>query len=129
MSYFNELEEIYEQTKTALGIWKEVRRVSPDELRKQDRDIREYNKKRAIKYKGECCGNCGLKYHHAAMEFHHYIGTKESNISSLMTSSWDKIKKELNKCTLLCSNCHAIEHWEENHPGMGRYGPIKDKLE
>ena len=90
------------------------------------RDLREVNKKKAIAYKGGCCGNCGLSYHHAAMEFHHYTGTKESMIGELLLSAWETIEKELNKCALLCSNCHAVEHWEEKHPGEGRYGPIRD---
>jgi hypothetical protein len=35
------------------------------------------------------------------------------------------LEKTLFKCILVCSNCHAIEHWEKHHPGEGRYGSIK----
>lgn len=42
-------------------------------------------------------------------DFHHYIGAKEKTISqmiSLKTKFDDELRKELDKCKILCANCH-----------------------
>lgn len=45
------------------------------------------------------------------MVFHHINPKeKEFNISGNLTSSLDKLQKEINKCQLLCSNCHHEIH-------------------
>jgi hypothetical protein len=46
---------------------------------------------------------------------------KEFNISSIL--NWDKIKKELEKCVLLCANCHREVH-DGLHP---EYLALDDK--
>ena len=68
-------------------------------------------KKEAIEYKGGCCNRCGYDKHYAAMQFHHIDPTtKDVGWNKLRLRSWDKITLELDKCELLCANCHAIEH-------------------
>lgn len=68
-------------------------------------------KQRAIEYKGGCCISCGYDKHPAALQFHHTDAeTKEVNWTKLRLRSWDKIILELDKCILLCANCHAITH-------------------
>lgn len=65
----------------------------------------------AVKYKGGKCEKCDYSKCLRALEFHHEDGTKEFGISrGGHTRSWEKLKKELDKCVLLCSNCHAEEH-------------------
>lgn len=69
-------------------------------------------KKKAILYKGSCCLLCGYNRCEAALHFHHVNSfEKEFNISD--QSNWSKIEQELEKCVLLCSNCHF-----ECHSGM-----------
>ena len=63
----------------------------------------------AITYKGGKCVHCGYDNHPAAMQFHH-IGEKDLEWNKMRTRSWDKVLKELDKCILLCANCHFIEH-------------------
>ena len=63
---------------------------------------------------GGKCSECGWKGNIAAFEFHHKDDNKEFTISSCANKSWDVIKEELKKCTLLCSNCHRIEHSSNN---------------
>lgn len=69
------------------------------------------NKDKAITYLGKKCERCGKEFHPACMDFHHVRG-KDKGVASLMSHSWDKIRQELDKCVLLCSNCHRIEHYD-----------------
>ena len=67
-------------------------------------------KTKAVRYKGGQCEKCGYNSHIAALEFHHVNDNKDFTIGKFMNRSWDFIKNELDKCILLCSNCHRIEH-------------------
>lgn len=67
-------------------------------------------KKKAIAYLGGKCEKCGYDKCPAALEFHHKSDNKEFTFSGSIVS-WDKAKKELDKCQLLCSNCHREAHW------------------
>jgi predicted HNH restriction endonuclease len=63
-----------------------------------------------VAYKGSSCQLCGYSKSIRALQFHHLIaGEKDFNISRV-SKSWQTIKKELDKCILLCSNCHAEVH-------------------
>jgi hypothetical protein len=65
----------------------------------------------AIKYKGGKCVDCNQSYHYAAFDFHHLDpGTKEFGWVKMRLISKVKMLKELDKCALLCSNCHRIRH-------------------
>ena len=65
----------------------------------------------AIKYLGEKCTKCGWHGNQAALQFHHKDPSKKDFIiGNVANKSWDSIKKELQKCILLCANCHMIEH-------------------
>lgn len=73
--------------------------------------LRRYiNKKRAVDLMGGKCAVCGYSSHYAALEFHHYSGDKEHSLSNILKRSFDRCVIELNKCQLVCSNCHAIIH-------------------
>ena len=74
--------------------------------------IRRYRlKKKAVEYKGGECERCGYNKSLAAMEFHHNNSDdKDFTISEMNHKSWRFIKTELDKCTMLCSNCHREEH-------------------
>ncbi|KKK68951.1 hypothetical protein LCGC14_2938920 [marine sediment metagenome] len=64
-------------------------------------------RKLAADYKGGKCTKCGYNKCLDALEFHHRNPTeKEFNISSSYCLSWENIKRELDKCDLLCANCH-----------------------
>lgn len=67
-------------------------------------------KLRAIQYKGGCCQVCGYNRCSRALTFHHLSPThKNFNING-STRAWCLIKAELDKCLLLCANCHAEAH-------------------
>jgi hypothetical protein len=68
-------------------------------------------KAKAVQYKGGKCETCGYDKHQAALTFHHIDPSKkEFTISGKSTVGFNTIKKELDKCQLLCRNCHAIVH-------------------
>lgn len=71
-------------------------------------------KEKAIGYKGNKCVKCGYDKCSWSFDFHH-LNPKEKdfNFSSYSTLSWNKIVKELDKCILVCSNCHREIHYEE----------------
>ena len=63
----------------------------------------------AIEFLGGKCTKCGWSGNQAALQFHHLKG-KDFTIGNVANKSWDSIKKEIKKCTLLCANCHMVEH-------------------
>lgn len=69
-------------------------------------------KEMAVEYKGGKCSVCGYDRCADALEFHHLDPSKKDfGISSKgYTRSWDKVKEELDKCILVCSNCHREIH-------------------
>lgn len=68
-------------------------------------------KQKAVEYKGGKCIKCGYNKYVGALEFHHIEGEKDFGISAAgTTKSWEKIKKELDKCIIVCSNCHKEIH-------------------
>ncbi|MCG2713101.1 MAG: hypothetical protein L6416_12375 [Candidatus Omnitrophica bacterium] len=66
----------------------------------------------SIEYKGSKCHSCGYEKCIDALEFHHTDSSKKDfGISSKgYTRSWEKVKEELEKCMLLCANCHRELH-------------------
>jgi hypothetical protein len=80
---------------------------------KNVKNFRQKNKERAVEYKGGKCERCGYDRCIIALEFHHTDPKeKDFHISSNMNKAWDKVKKELDKCILVCSNCHREIHYE-----------------
>lgn len=69
-------------------------------------------KQMAIEYKGGQCKICGYSKCIAALTFHHRDPDKKDfGIAARgHCRSWAKVKAELNKCELLCNNCHAEVH-------------------
>jgi formate-dependent nitrite reductase cytochrome c552 subunit len=63
------------------------------------------------------CHRCGFNDHPVALQFHHRNGDKKANVSDLIRSDYGMVTiwKEINKCVILCANCHSIEsHFERN---------------
>ena len=75
---------------------------------------RKNNKEKLFNKMGICCWRCKIIPDCLdVFDLHHKEPTKkERNISDLMLGSWKKLEKELDKCVLLCSNCHRITHYE-----------------
>lgn len=76
---------------------------------------------KAINYLGGKCGVCGEDDIYV-LDFHHENSTeKEFQISLVgIHKSWDKIKEEIEKCNLLCRNCHIKVHFSNGDPNSSR---------
>ena len=69
-------------------------------------------KLKAIEYKGGSCIICGYDKCPQAMDFHHLDPSqKDFNLNQReLGKAWDTIRSELDKCVLLCANCHREVH-------------------
>lgn len=68
-------------------------------------------KSKAIDYKGGSCLDCGYKRCKAALVFHHRDPSEKSfPPANMYRYKWEVIIQELDKCDLLCQNCHAERH-------------------
>lgn len=75
---------------------------------------RQNRKKKCVEYLGGICNKCGLTtVFFNVYDFHHEDSEeKELQISHMIhrAHKWKDVKKELDKCVLLCANCHRIIH-------------------
>lgn len=85
-------------------------------------------KARAIKYLGGKCMSSGCGYsifqggHPVAFDFdHRNPADKEFKISGKYIFRWSELIKELDKCYLMCSNCHRIRHYLIEFPESGSH--------
>jgi hypothetical protein len=56
------------------------------------------------------CVDCGYNKHAIALQFDHIGNDKKDSVSNLIRSdyAWSTIMKEIDKCEVVCANCHAI---------------------
>lgn len=71
-------------------------------------------KQKYVDYLGGKCSRCGYFKNNRALTFHHHGKGKDRNISQMIDWSWNKVKSELDRCILLCFNCHMEEHDEND---------------
>ena len=79
-----------------------------------DRNKKRRDEKRAyieeVKKKSSCV-SCGIK-DYRVLDFHHISPTeKKWNVSAISKiPSMTRLKQEIDKCDILCANCHRIYH-------------------
>ena len=84
-----------------------------------DRSVRlkKSRKRDAIEYLGGKCSKCNGVFHEACYDFHHRDPKqKDVNPAQLFGNKWETLKKEIDKCVLLCSNCHRVTHVMQKEP-------------
>jgi len=75
------------------------------------KDFRVRIKERAVEYKGGKCVICGYDRCIKALEFHHVNPEeKDFTLGSNTNIAWEKVRKEIEKCILVCANCHREIH-------------------
>lgn len=66
------------------------------------------------------CSDCGYDHHTSAFDFHHLDPSmKDFGIHSKFrgvptAERWAEVSKEIDRCVLLCANCHRIRHSQYN---------------
>ena len=73
-------------------------------------------KVKAIQYMGGRCSRCKNNYSPCVYDFHHLDPTKKDFTIGSQAKAFASIKEELDKCVLLCSNCHRETHYALNLP-------------
>ena len=76
----------------------------------------------AIIHLGSKCNTCSISYPefpYVIFDFHHIEPTtKNFDWDKMKLQSHENLFKELNKCILLCANCHRIKHHTEHLMGV-----------
>ena len=76
---------------------------------------REINRKYIAKIRDESrCERC-QEDHPACLDFHH-VSNKSLKINrAIQDFTLEKLKEEIDKCVILCANCHRKHHFEEEN--------------
>jgi hypothetical protein len=82
---------------------------NPDYKKVRRQEIRTYV---AIRKLTLGCSICGYKEHPAALDWHHTDDNKESIVG--LCDSISAADREMEKCIVMCANCHRVHHAEQN---------------
>ena len=110
------LKQYYKDTEKASARAKKWREANLDYIKQKQREDKRDRKNKAIEYLGGKCSKCENTFHPAVYEFHHLDPTtKERDPSKMLSLRWARVTAELDKCVLLCANCHRLTHHESNY--------------
>ena len=73
------------------------------------KEHRQERKRQAITYLGGKCADCGNS-DTLVLQFDHVTERRNNGptVAALLSGSWKRLKKSLDKCELVCANCHTI---------------------
>ena len=75
---------------------------------KRNKEERARQRAWIVEYKeSNPCTDCGVYYPACVMDFDH-LRDKKRNVSQMATQTDKAILEEIEKCELVCSNCHRI---------------------
>jgi predicted HNH restriction endonuclease len=91
-----------------------MRRVSIEHKRKKwvEKVVRwrQNTKRKLVEYKGGKCEVCGYNKCIQSLVFHHRDPSEKEFGITGKTRAFAKMKLEVDKCFLLCANCHGEIH-------------------
>ena len=76
-------------------------------------DWRKRTKVKLVEYKGGCCCRCGYNKSMNVLQFHHLDPAKKDFTIGGKSWSYERLKEEVDKCILVCANCHIEIHEEK----------------
>jgi cyanophycinase-like exopeptidase len=82
--------------------------------KKHSKENRKRNRLWIQDLKSRPCTDCGGYYHYSVMEFDHIGKNKVGSISAMVrdNGSLERIKEEIEKCELVCANCHRLRSFK-----------------
>jgi hypothetical protein len=87
--------------------YRSKRKVRQDAANNRNR----HKKQLLVDHFGNKCADCGLSFPNCVYQFHHLNPEdKDANPSYAMAGSLETMWKEIQKCIMLCANCHLIRH-------------------
>jgi len=92
------------------------RAINPELAKFRSNQWKAKQRKKVATYKASIgCAKCGIK-DHRVLDLHHRNGEdKDMAVSAMLSKkSWDAVKAEMEKCEVLCANCHRIAHYEQS---------------
>ena len=75
-------------------------------------------KRKCVEWGGNKCNDCGEVFPDCVFDFHHLEedrnNQKDKTIGHMTHACrpWQVIQEELDKCVMLCANCHRIRHFD-----------------
>lgn len=88
--------------------------------RETDRALNAAARKLFVEFKtGQPCEDCKQEFPFYVMEYHHVRGKKFMAVGRMIGKyAWERILAEIEKCVLLCANCHRIRtHGKKENMG------------
>jgi hypothetical protein len=79
-----------------------------DWIAEYNRDRRDDRQKILDDLKSVPCADCGGMFPPICMDFDHVRGTKRFSISRSGTRSMQAVREEIEKCEVVCANCHRV---------------------
>ena len=133
----NEIIEAYHKIKTLRGVakhfsssYESIRKVlhannvtlytSTKEKKSKSQSVIDWRKRtktKLVEYKGGSCKVCGYGNSISALHFHHLNPIEKDFTIGGKSYSFERLKSEVDKCILVCSNCHCEIHDEINEKG------------
>ncbi len=86
-------------------------------LRKgRERSAASYQRFRSIlrDAKNKPCTDCRKSYPPIVMDLHHCRGVKKYNVAEMVHKPIEVLLDEIEKCDVLCANCHRMRHARED---------------
>ena len=93
------------------------KKKTPNGRMSKARVVREYKADLSCCECGYSLKKRGKRFTTWALQFHHHDSTKESNVGQMVSDgfSLSKIFKEIEKCIVLCANCHMELHGHQSY--------------
>jgi hypothetical protein len=108
-----------------------VRRWYQKNKAKQIASVRERSKRireSVYEYKrSKPCMDCNVQYPHYVMEFDHVRGEKIANVADMINRNTTlRVWEEIEKCDLVCANCHRLRTHARRKSKDGPNGEEED---
>jgi hypothetical protein len=77
------------------------------------------------------CDHCGVKDKRCLQLHHKDSSTKKHSVATLIGKGYifKTVKIEVEKCEVLCANCHSIHHYDERRSGNWGAGSYTEREE